>query len=106
MKMIWIMIVAAALIIAGCGGKGVLSVDETGGGTLSGEEVKQVSEAPHDADAATVAMVHHIGGQILESAYRRYREAGYTEIDFGRMPDTPFRGHCEELCADLKAAVE
>jgi hypothetical protein len=106
MKMMWIIIVAAALMVVGCSEGGVLSVDETGGQTLSVEEVKLVSEVPHMADAVTVAMVHRIGGQILESAYHRYREEGYTERDFKRMPDTPFRRHCEELYADLQAALE
>jgi hypothetical protein len=107
MKRACILLIITCIMTAGCGREGVYSVEERNDETVSAEEILCLVEESAPGDPSkTDEIVCHIGAQILESTYRRYHDAGYTEAVFDRMPENSFTLNLSRLYDDLHAVLE
>lgn len=107
MKRAIILFITGCIAAAGCGREGVYSVEGSVKETVIAEHILRTAGESNPGDSLkTDEIVCYIGAQILESAYRRYRDAGHSEASFERMPDNSFTHNLNRLYEDLHAVLE
>jgi hypothetical protein len=107
MKRACILFMIASIAAAGCGRQGAYSVEGSEKETVIAEHILCTVEESSVGDSLqTDEIVCCIGAQILESAYRRYRGAGYSDAVFDRMPNNAFTHNLNRLYDDLHEVLE
>lgn len=102
----FVVVLAAVVMISGCGGDGVVSVEEKGDYQLNVDDVVVISLDSALVDSETSEITSHVGGRILEISYRHYQEAGLSGKDIDHIGDERFRDNLKRLYRDLDAVIE
>ena len=105
MKKILLML-AVAILLAGCGGEDPVSVDDARDTEITSDEILAITETTDDLSDESFWIVCSIGAQLLESKYERFTEAGLDESYFDRMPDNQLTSDIERLYLDMKPLLQ
>jgi hypothetical protein len=106
MRNLWGLMIVI-LIFSGFGCEGIFSSKEINKESFSDEEVKLVALESAGADSVTVDVTLHVGVQILESNFNKYREIAYDKNGDFRLPqENEFTSNLERLYKDLDDSIE
>ena len=100
-----IIVTIALLILGGCSGESTIAPDkEVALDTISGLEVLSITDGSSDLGDESLWIVCSTGARLLENKMGRYRSAGLTWTDLGRMPNNELTADLRRLFRDINAA--
>ncbi len=100
------MLLVLAVLSAGCGGERPMAAGDNQRAEITADEVITIAQGTDDLGDESLWIVCSIGAQLLESKYKRYRDAGLGEADFARMPDNQLTRDVNRLYLDMKPLIQ
>ena len=98
-----IFVAMVILIVAGCSGESPVATEEDVSlDRISSGEVLSIADESNDLGEESLWIVCSIGARLLESKLDKYRDAGFSEADFGRMPANELTANLRRLYSDMK----
>jgi len=100
-------LIILALILPGLGCEGVFNSDDQCTESFSAEDVEEVAMESSEADSITADVTLHVGAQILEMNFRKFRDKAYDKDgNFFLQRNNEFADNLERLYNDVDRVIE